>query len=105
MSKGKRNYGMETNPSETDELINVCENEPDTIVEEASSEIVIGVVSNCEKLNIRKEPSMASEVLCVVKVDTELLIDSNGATGEWLKVSCSDCIEGFCMAKYVSMKQ
>lgn len=105
MSKGKRNYGMETNPSETDELINVCENEPDTVAEEASSEIVIGVVSNCEKLNIRKEPSMASEVLCVVKVGTELLIDTNDATGDWLKVCSADVIEGFCMAKYVSIKR
>lgn len=105
MSKSKRYHGIETNLSETDESINICENEPDTIVEETSPEVVFGVVDKCEKLNIRKEPTTDSEILRVVDANTELMIDIGESTEEWLKVCCTDGIEGFCMKKYTSTKQ
>lgn len=105
MSKSKRYRIVETNPSGTDELINVCENEHDTITEETSPEVVFGVVDKCEKLNIRKKPTIDSEVLCVVDANTELMIDIGESTEEWLKVCCADGIEGFCMKKYTSTKQ
>ena len=61
----------------------------------------IGIVIDCVKLNIRRYPKKESYVLCEVPVLTELRIDSDRSTDEWLSVCTAAGIEGFCMTKYV----
>ena len=73
----------------------------DEIVEETES--LIGVVSGCAKLNIRKEPNITSEPVCIVPEKSVLLIDQDLSTEEWYKVYTEAGMEGFCMKKYVTV--
>ena len=73
----------------------------DEIVEETES--LVGVVSGCAKLNVRKEPNITSEPVCIVSEKTVLLIDQDLSTDEWYKVYTEAGIEGFCMKKYVTV--
>lgn len=73
----------------------------DEIVEETES--LIGVVSGCTKLNIRKESNITSEPVCIVPEKSVLLIDQDLSTEEWYKVYTEAGMEGFCMKKYVTV--
>lgn len=68
-----------------------------------TTESLIGVVSGCAKLNIRKEPVITAEPVCVVPEKSVLLIDSDLSTDEWYKVYTEAGMEGFCMKKYVTV--
>lgn len=63
---------------------------------------VIGVVSGCSKLNIRKNPSPDSEILCAVNEGSKLLIDETTSTLEWYAVCTEAGFDGFCMKAYVT---
>ena len=76
-----------------------------TTPEETIPETVVGFVTGCLKLNIRKEPSLDAEVLCEVVATTPLAIDLDNSTDEWLSVGTETGVEGFCMKKYVNIKQ
>lgn len=71
---------------------------------EESSEILVGVVIDCSQLNIRKNPSIAADVVCKVVAGSELLIDESKSTDEWYGVCTEVGVEGFCMRKYVNIK-
>lgn len=64
---------------------------------------VVGVVSDCLKLNIRKEPSMSAPVIATVPVDTEVEIDPEKLyeTNEWFYIYTAAGIEGYCVAEYI----
>lgn len=66
-------------------------------------EPTIGVVTNCLCLNVRREPNIDAEVLCVVVLDTRLIIDTNNSTDEWYSVCTETGVEGFCMKEYVAI--
>lgn len=66
-------------------------------------EPMIGFVSNCKNLNIRKRPDGNADVLGVVPVDTELMVDENESTGEFYKVYTDSGLEGFCMKKFITV--
>lgn len=62
--------------------------------------ITKGIVTGCEKLNIRKAPKLDAPVVTVVNAGTELRIfDIEKATNGWYKVD-----KGYCMSKYVKIK-
>ena len=73
--------------------------------EEFSTEPLIGVVSDCLRLNIRKEPKIHAEIACVVNLLTELTIDLDRSTGEWYSVRTESGVEGFCMKKFVAVRR
>lgn len=62
---------------------------------------VTGVVVNCAKLNVREEPSIDAEVVCVLDVMSEIKIDAAKSDNEWLKVYTGTGVEGYCMRKFV----
>lgn len=66
---------------------------------------LIGFVTGCKKLNIRKNPAVnPSNVITVVGVDTPLLvINPEKATKEWYKVELEDGTVGFCMKEFVKV--
>lgn len=64
---------------------------------------VIGVVLNCPKLNIRKEPNTNADVVFVADNSTELVIDEFTSTEDWFSVCTDNGIEGFCMKKYIAI--
>ena len=65
---------------------------------------IIGFVSNCSKLNIRKESNVDSEVLCVVDSGSKLQINLFDSTYGWFSVCTETGIEGFCMKEYVKFE-
>lgn len=74
---------------------------------EAETEEVemFGVVTNCLKLNIREKPDKNSGIVTVVTCLTELKIDPTMSTDDWYAVCTASGIEGFCMKKFVAVRQ
>lgn len=66
---------------------------------------IIGVVTDCLKLNIRKEPNKDSDVVVIVTCLDELKIDPDASTDDWYAVCTVTGIEGFCMKKFVAVRQ
>lgn len=63
-----------------------------------------GIVANCTKLNIRKDPSVHAEILGVVNVDSEMKIDMDKSNDKWFYVSTAVGIDGYCMRDFVNTK-
>lgn len=61
----------------------------------------IGVVVGCEKLNVRKEPSINSVVVFQFPCNMEVEIFIDKSTEDWFYVCNAAGIEGFCMKKYI----
>lgn len=65
---------------------------------------VVGVVIDCQKLNMRKEPSSDAEVIGTIAVGSEVSIDEAASTEDFYKVCTAAGAEGFCMKKFISVK-
>ena len=76
----------------------------DTENEKSNEEVKIGVVTNCNKLNVREEPSLEAGIICEVDSQTELMIDERESTDEFYKVFTASGLEGFCMKKFISVQ-
>lgn len=73
---------------------------------EETPETLIGVVSvNGKQLNIRKEPSTNSDRVSVVEDGTVLMIEPDKSSEDWFKIYTEAGVEGFCMKKFVTLKQ
>ena len=81
---------------------NVTEVEP---VEEIKPiiEPVHGVVIDCAKLNVRELPNADAQVLCVIKVSSNVLVDETESTEDFYKVCTEAGIEGYCMKKFIAV--
>ena len=66
---------------------------------------VIGIVTNCLKLNIREKPSKGSRIVTVGTCVDELEIDMGDSNDDWYAVCTAAGIEGFCMKKFVAVRQ
>ena len=69
---------------------------------EAKKEIA-GIVTNCVRLNVRKEPDFDADVLCTIDVSTNLIIDEEESTDEFYKICTSAGIEGYCVKTYITI--
>lgn len=75
-------------------------------VEESEQEDVmttVGVVSNCERLRLRKLPNPNSQIICELNVGTKLEIDLDKSTIAFYKVCTETGVEGYCMKQYVAV--
>lgn len=84
--------------------VEIIEDEPVIETEEINHELY-GVVTNCLRLNIRKKPDKDSSVVVVVTCLDELKIDTDTSTDDWYAVCTASGIEGFCMKKFIAIKQ
>lgn len=75
----------------------------DTIQEQYIRNIRTGIVTNCSRLNIRKEPNVDSDIACSVSNNTEVIIDEESSNDGFYKITTSAGIEGFCMKKYIEI--
>ena len=71
-----------------------------TEVKEKSTEVAFGKV-NCSKLNVRKEPSIHSNPLCIVEYGTRMEISE--FDGEWVKILTPDGVSGYCMREFIDL--
>lgn len=67
-------------------------------------ETVEGVVVDCAKLNVRAEPDITAEVLCVLDSMSEIEVDMTKSNNEWLHVCTAIGVDGYCMRKYVDVR-
>lgn len=65
---------------------------------------VNGFVSDCNKLNVRVQPDIEADVVCVLDHATEVVICLDDSTDEWFSICTAAGIEGFCMRKFINAK-
>ena len=73
-------------------------------VEETKPEPKIGTVTDCIRLNIRKNPNPNAEIICEVSAATDLMIDEEQSTDIFYKVFTAAGVEGYCMKRFVTIK-
>ena len=109
-----KNYNY--NKTKTEELNNEVQEVVDELLgvnaEESSEESVtekltdntssIGVVCNCEMLNVREEPSKESKSLCIIKAGDE--VEINGEDPDFYNVITESGVKGYCMKQFISLK-
>ena len=109
----KKNYNKMYDEAKEDVKIEaesvVTETEPvteDVIAEKApEKKVTIGVVANCEKLNVRTNPHPNAAIDLVITKGTE--VEITGSNGDFYSVRKGTVTEGFngwCMKKYISVK-
>lgn len=76
------------------------------VEETPKKESKVGVVSNCEKLNLRRSPLKDSDGANII---TELLsgvavvIDEDESTPDFYKVTTETGLEGYCMRRFIEL--
>ena len=69
-------------------------------VEAPMVETTVGVVSNCDRLNVRSQPSLSAPVVTVLDKGTEIEVDLGKSANDFYAVK-----GGYCMIKYITLKQ
>lgn len=77
----------------------------DSATTKAVKAFTTGMVTECLKLNVRKEPSADGEVLAIIDALSEVKVDVDESTDDFYKVCTAAGIEGFCMRKYIALKR
>lgn len=68
--------------------------------------LIIGIVTNCLKLNLREKPMPdPNNVIMVISALTEVAIDLDESTDDYYKVCTATGIEGFCMRKFIAIRK
>lgn len=68
------------------------------------AEVVTGVVDGCTKLNVREEPSLFAEIVCQLDKGAEVVIDDAESTDDFYRVYTASGMEGFCLKKFITLK-
>lgn len=62
-----------------------------------------GIVHNCVKLNVRKNPSIDSDVITVLNEQDKIKVKDVDALSDWYFIRLPNGKEGFSMKKYVAV--
>ena len=77
-------------------------------VEEApKKESKVGIVANCEKLNLRRSPlkdSNGANIITVLLSGVAVIIDEDKSTPNFYRVITEDGLEGYCMRQFIEVK-
>lgn len=83
-------------------------NEPEVVTEEVTTveapKSVVGIVSGCKRLNVRKGPSKTAAVIEEINVGAKVTIDLTKSTDEWYNIHNESGNTGFCMKKFVTVR-
>lgn len=82
-----------------EESVDIEEHVKDTL----KLKIVEGVLKNCVRLNMRKEPSKESEIVCVIDETVEFTVDLTHSTDDFYKVYTNDH-DGYCMKQFIDIE-
>lgn len=69
--------------------------------EQSDTQPVIGIVTNCKKLNLRTKPSKAATIIYEMPAGSSLTINLSRSVNGWLSVCTESGLTGFCMKKFV----
>ena len=78
------------------------------VVSEATEELktdmfLDGIVHNCVKLNVRKNPSIDSDVITVLNEQDKIKVKDVDALSDWYFIRLPNGEEGFSMKKYIAV--
>ena len=62
-----------------------------------------GIVIDCSKLNVRKEPNANAQVVTVINVEEKVTINEKESTKDFYKIYTANSIEGYCMKKFIAV--
>ena len=101
----KKNYTKYSNKEVKIEP--VTEQPMEVVTEETPGETPakIGVVTGCVKLNVRKKPDVKADVVCEIVCLSEVVVDEEASTSEFYKVYTVSGVDGFCMKKFITIKE
>ena len=112
--KRKKHIIKEEKTMDNNETENILieENQNDEIIEpenntDEDNVILSGVVNGCDKLNIRKEPSMNAEIVDIIDKDTIVNINKDLSTEEFYKINIYNdikTIDGYCLKKFITLE-
>ena len=103
-AKNKKNFEIKEDLVEEAVITPVEEGTDDSPVEEAPIPVVkpvIGTVSKCPKLNVRKKPNLNAKVVTVIGVNCKVNIDEDKSTNDFYKVTTESGVEGYCMKDFI----
>ena len=91
---------------ELDPIDEVAMEQP--VIEEATEEqktdmFLDGIVHNCVKLNVRKYPSIDSDVITVLNEKDKIKVKDADTLSDWYFIQLPNGKEGFSMKKYVAV--
>lgn len=68
---------------------------------------IIGVVTDCARLNVRAKPNVNADVVTIVDKGVKVCINKKRSTKEFYCVCSADNQDtiGFCMKKYITVEQ
>ena len=70
---------------------------------EARAAKLPGIVGNCARLNVRKEPNKMADVIAVLEAGSEVRLVSEKPVNGFYNVIAADGREGYCMCDYISI--
>lgn len=78
------------------------------VIEEVTEEpktdtFLDGIVHNCVKLNVRKNPSIDSDVIAVINEQDKIKVKDVDTLSDWYFIQLPNGKEGFSMKKYVAL--
>lgn len=91
-------------PEETTAPVTVTDPEP-------TPKVIIGVVSNCKKLNVRADADMDAKIITVINAGDEVVVRDLDGNDEWLEVHSIEGepgtvgFHGVCVKKYITVEQ
>ena len=77
------------------------------VEESPKKETKVGIVANCEKLNLRRSPLKDSDgvnIITVLLPGVVVVIDEDESTPNFYKVITEDGLEGYCMRQFIEVK-
>lgn len=69
---------------------------------------IIGVVTDCLKLNVRSTPvndKTGGNVVTTIDCLTEVVVDEDASTDKFYKICTASGVEGFCMKEYIAIRR
>ena len=77
-----------------------------TLEETPKKESKVGIVANCEKLNLRRSPlkdSDGANIITELLTGVAVVIDENESTPDFYKVITETGLEGYCMRRFIEL--
>ena len=100
----KTNYNKISTENTIEEKVETVAIPEEPVEQTEPIKIVTGIVSNCTKLNVRKEPKKNSDSLAVIDVKTKVDVEPGNSTDEWYKITTKAGVEGYCMKDFITLK-
>ena len=104
-SKHQESPAVEPEVKVEEEVVDAVTEEPivDPVVEEEDDDVIIGVVADCPKLNVREEASSDATILTTIPKGAQVKVDIFESTNDFYKVCTEAGVKGYCAKDYINI--